>query len=127
MAVVFWAAMGTASAHGDAIQSTSKFHWTLFDAGGNEAGGGADGTPIQCYGPPVKDCFPFDIMVDVNPKQLYSPVNFEVMLDLPSGRHMKFDNFGTSNDLPEDGYPSANFGCKDDRRNQLVKDQSRTF
>lgn len=108
-------------------QNPPTFHWTLFDTGGFLAGGGDSGTPIQCLGRLLQDCFPFEIQFIVDPKLLYSFVNFEVMLDLPSGSHMKFGNLGAKSDHPQDGYPKENFGCGDDSRNQLIKDVSRTF
>ncbi|KAL5371563.1 hypothetical protein DPSP01_014185 [Paraphaeosphaeria sporulosa] len=104
-----------------------KFHWTLYDAGGNEAGGGDYGTPIQCFGRALKDCFPFEIQYKLDPKWLDSKVNFEVMLDLPSGRRLKWENGGLNNDLSEDGYPRQNYGCWRDDRWQYVKLESRRF
>ncbi|KAL5450820.1 hypothetical protein PMIN07_007522 [Paraphaeosphaeria minitans] len=92
-----------------------KFHWTLYDDGGNEAGDGEYGTPIQCQGRPLKDCFPFEIQYKLDPKRLDSHFAFEVMLDLPSGRRLKWED-GKLNDLSEDGYPRQNYGCgRDDR------------
>lgn len=104
-----------------------QYHWTLYDASGNEAGGGDAGNPIQCYGRPLKDCFPFVINHKLNLKDVNSKVDFEVMLDLPSGRRLTFNNNHDSKDLPEDGYPDQNYGCRDDQRNQSTKGKSRTF
>jgi hypothetical protein len=105
----------------------AHFHWTLYDPAGNEAGGGDAGTPIQCFGRPWKDCFPFDIKYSVNEKDVHSRVDFEIVLDLPSGRRLKFNDKHDSANLPEDGYPSESYGCKDDSRNKANQGVSRTF
>ncbi|KAF2442789.1 hypothetical protein P171DRAFT_486769 [Karstenula rhodostoma CBS 690.94] len=104
-----------------------RFHWTLYDTGGNEAGGGDAGSPIQCYGRAQKDCFPFDINFSLNFKDVNSKVGFLVLLDLPSGRQLRFTSNHLNDNFPEDGYPSENYGCQDDKRNQSNKGVSRTF
>ncbi|KAJ4360384.1 uncharacterized protein N0V89_000946 [Didymosphaeria variabile] len=97
-------------------QKVSDLHWRLFDPAQNEAGRGDDSLPIQCFGRPQKDCFPFDIEFTVDKKD-DNPVDFEIMIDLPSGRRLKFNDLQANADLPEDGYPSESYGCKDDSRN----------
>ncbi|KAL1598815.1 hypothetical protein SLS60_007957 [Paraconiothyrium brasiliense] len=108
-------------------QKMSDIHWRLLDPGQNEAGVGDDSQPIQCFGRPQKDCFPFDIEFTVGKNAVGNPVDFEIMINLPSGRRLKFNDLQDSADLPEDGYPSENYGCKNDSRNVRIDATHRIY